>query len=370
MKPVPFFDLKEQNRQLRDEFDAAFRRVTENADFILGGEVEKFEENFARFVGTRFAVGVNSGLDALSLALRALNIGPGDEVIVPANSFIATALGVTSVGATPVFVDAEPGTLLIDLKSIECAITKRTKAIIPVHLYGQPVPMKPLMSLCRRKSLFLVEDACQAHGASIGKKRCGSFGDLGAFSFYPGKNLGAFGDGGLITTNDRSYYQKLRLLRNYGSVVKYEHTVAGFNTRLDALQAAILNVKLPHLEVWNEKRRALAARYDSLLGKFPGIRLVEQLKAQMSVHHLYVIRSDRRDALKDFLSQNGVGTSIHYPVPIHRQGAYRGLKKRSLKLLVSEKEAKRVLSLPMYPEMSLEDVDVVCSAIGDFMESR
>ena len=369
MSGVPFFDLKEQNRGLQKELNAAFQRITENADFILGGEVEKFEADFANFIGSRFAVGVNSGLDALSLALRVLGIGPGDEVILPANSFIATALAVTSVGAAPVFADAEPEYLLLDLAWVKKVMTKKTKAVIPVHLYGQPVDMKPLLDFCLENNLRVVEDACQAHGAAIGHKRCGSFGDLAAFSFYPGKNLGAFGDGGIVTTDDESLAKKLRLLRNYGSVVKYQHLVPGFNTRLDALQAAILNVKLPHVESWNQKRNELAEKYDARLEKFPQIQILKPRKGFSSVRHLYIARLDRRDALRDYLAAQGIGTSIHYPVPIHLQEAYAG-SKNPPPLPVSEKEAKRVLSLPLYPEMPAGDIDKVCDAVGDFLGKK
>ncbi len=366
MKPIPFFDLKEQNQKLRGEYESIFSRFIENPDFVLGADVHRFEKEFARFIGTSFAVGVNSGLDALSLALRALSIGPGDEVIVPANSFIATALAVTSVGAVPVLVDAEPDRLLLDLNAVKKAVTRKTRAVIPVHLYGQPVAMKPLMDLCRKKGIYIVEDACQAHGASIGKTRCGNFGILGCFSFYPGKNLGAFGDGGMITTSDKALYEKLLLLRNYGSVVKYQHTIAGFNTRLDSLQAAILSVKLKHLAAWNRKRKVLARRYDFHLKKIRAVTILKPAAGYRSAHHLYIVRVDRRDELKEFLSQKGVGTGIHYPVPIHLQGAYRDLGKKAGTFPVSEKEAKRVLSLPIFPEMSTNDVDQVCKVINTF----
>ena len=367
MKTIPFFDLKKQNKRLESKFNAAFHRVVRHSGFILGEEVAKFEQHFAQFAGTRFAVGVNSGLDALSLALRALGIGPGDEVIVPANSFIATALAVTSIGADPVFSDVDSDCLLMELGSVERVLTGKTKAIIPVHLYGQPVPMELLVSFCKKHSLYLVEDACQAHGASILGKRCGGFGDLGCFSFYPGKNLGAFGDGGMITTDSEVYYQKLLLLRNYGSVVKYNHPVIGFNTRLDALQAALLDVKLQYLAGWNAKREALTKRYDLRLKGFSAIRLLKRRKDYKSAHHLYVIRLDDRARFMDFMAQNGIGTAIHYPLPIHQQGAYAELGKKTGSLPIAENESKRVVSLPLYPELSLKDVDTVCSIIEKFL---
>ncbi len=363
---VPFFDLKKQNRLLKRELDAVFLKGLLNADFILGAELEKFEKNFARYVGSQYAAGVNSGLDALSLALRVLDIGPGDEVILPANSFIATALAVTSVGARPVFADVDPEHLLIDLDSVKKALTRRTRAVIPVHLYGQPVDMKPLSALCRRKGLYVVEDACQAHGAAAGAKRCGSLGDLGCFSFYPGKNLGALGDGGLVTTDDKVLYHKLLLYRNYGSIVKYEHLVAGMNTRLDALQASFLNVKLRYLDGWNRKRSVLAARYCAGLKNLRDLTLIPERRGFTHAHHLYVIRTDRRDALRDHLAKNGIGTNIHYPVPIHRQAAYRNLLPKAPLMPVTDRESRRLISLPMYPEMRLREVDRVCSVIRNF----
>ncbi len=369
MKLIPFFDLKKQNRLLRRELDAVFLKGLLNADFILGAELEKFETNFARYTGSKYAVGVNSGLDALSLALRVLDLGPGDEVVVPANSFIATALAVSSVGATPVFADADPKHLLVDLRSVQKALTRKTRAVIPVHLYGQPVDMKPLLALCRRKGLFVVEDACQAHGAAVGKKRCGSFGDIGCFSFYPGKNLGALGDGGLVTTDDKVLYRKLLLYRNYGSIVKYEHLVTGMNSRLDALQAAFLNVKLRYLDRWNHKRRQLAARYTAHLKSSKDVEILTERKGFASAHHLYVIRTDRRDALREYLAKKDIGTNIHYPVPIHRQVAYRGLARRAASLPVTEREAQRLISLPIYPEMSLKDIDRVCAVVRDFFRA-
>ena len=368
MKPIPFFDLKEQNKFLQKQLENVFKRVTANTAFILGDEVEKFEKNFAKYTGCRYAVGVNSGLDALSLALRAMGIGPGDEVLVPANSFIASSLAVDSVGAVPVFVDAEPDNLLLDMDSVKKALSKKTRAVMPVHLYGQPVDMPPLLDFCRKKALQVIEDACQAHGASIHGKKCGTFGRASAFSFYPGKNLGAFGDGGMVTTDDKALYEKLQLLRNYGSVVKYVHPVRGFNTRLDALQAAILDVKLRYLDRWNSQREILARHYDSVLSGIEGVQLLKARDHFSNARHLYVIRTAGRDELQEFLTENAIGTGIHYPAPIHAQGAYKNRRVLKNRLPVSEKDAKRVLSLPMYPEMSLEDVDAVCQTIRDFFE--
>jgi dTDP-4-amino-4,6-dideoxygalactose transaminase len=335
-------------------------------EFILGGELKKFEDHFARFTGTRFAVGVSTGLDALSLSLRVLEIGKGDEVVVPAHTFIATALAVSQTGAKPVFCDVDPSSLMIDGARLNRAITRKTRAVIPVHIYGCPAPMDSILRIARKKKISVIEDACQAHGASVGGKKCGNLGLLGCFSFYPSKNLGAFGDGGMITTNDAALYQKLLKLRNYGSTVKYHHETAGFNQRLDTLQAAILDVKLPHLNGWNKKRVALAKRYDTKLG---GIRQIELPDAGKGVYHLYVIRTEQRDALKSYLEKKGVGTGIHYPVPMHLQGAYRGLGYKRGDLPVAEHAARTVLSLPMYPEMPFRFVDIVAENIRSFFNA-
>lgn len=363
---VPFFDLSKQNKKLEKEYVNAFKAVLVSSEFILGSETKKFEEAFASYIGTKYAVGVNSGLDALSLSLRALGVGPGDEVIVPANSFIATALAVSAVGATPVFVDCDTDYLLMDLEGLRRAISPKTKAVMPVHLYGQPVDMEALGKICAELGIPIIEDACQAHGSKIGDRRAGSFGEAGCFSFYPGKNLGAFGDGGIVTTNNPDLCEKLRLYRNYGSIVKYDHRVPGLNTRLDNLQAAILNVKLPHLDEWNQKRRALAERYRKRLSRIKGLDIPKSREGAYHVFHLYVVRTDRREELKKFLAERGIGTSIHYPQPIHQLAAYRDLNKVLMACPVAEREAPRLLSLPLYPEMPLKSVDLVCAAVREF----
>lgn len=362
---VPFFDLKRQNSALRSRLDAAVAEVIDQTAFILGGQVARFEKEFAASVGTRYAVGVNSGLDALALALRACGVGPGDEVIVPANTFIATALAVTSSGAAPVLVDCDNRSLLMDLEACLKAVTPRTKAIIPVHLYGQPLDLGPLRKLRAQRDIRIIEDACQAHGARIGDVSCGAMGDAGCFSFYPSKNLGAFGDGGIITTDDEALRDKLMLLRSYGSVVKYRHEIAGWNTRLDSVQAAVLSVKLPYLDGWNDRRRELAARYGKALEGARGIERPVESPGTRSVYHLYVVRCDRREELKAHLESRGIGTGIHYPIPIHRQPAYAGLAQGS-KLAVCDAQCGRLLSLPMFPEMKDEEVDTVCDAVREF----
>lgn len=362
---VPFFDLKRQNSVLRSRLDAAVAEVIDETAFILGEEVSRFEKDFAAYVGTRHAIGVNSGLDALALALRAAGVGPGHEVIVPANTFIATALAVTSSGAVPVLVDCDPKSLLMDLEACRKAVTPRTKAIIPVHLYGHPLDLGPVRGLCAERGIRIIEDACQAHGARIGSVSCGAMGDAGCFSFYPSKNLGAFGDGGIITTNDDKLKDQLMLLRSYGSVVKYRHEIAGWNTRLDSVQAAVLRVKLPYLDGWNDRRRQLAARYQKALEGARGIELPVELAGARHVHHLYVVRCDRRDALKAHLESRGIGTGIHYPIPIHRQPAYAQLA-QGARLSVSDAQCGRLLSLPMFPEMKEEEADAVCDAVREF----
>ncbi|MCG3175115.1 MAG: dTDP-3-amino-3,4,6-trideoxy-alpha-D-glucose transaminase [Candidatus Omnitrophica bacterium] len=361
---VPFFDLKRQNAALRSRLDAAVAQVVDDTAFILGEEVARFEADFAAYVGTRYAVGVNSGLDALALSLRALGVGPGDEVIVPANTFIATALAVDSCGARAVFVDCDPRTLLMDLEAARRALTPRTKAVLPVHLYGHPLDLSPVREVLRERGVRVIEDACQAHGARIGDRSCGAMGEAGCFSFYPSKNLGAFGDGGMITTDDEKLRDRLRLLRSYGSVVKYRHETAGWNSRLDTVQAAVLRVKLPYLDGWNDRRRQLAARYRSALEGARGIELPVELPGARHVYHLYIVRCDRRDELKAHLESRGIGTGIHYPVPIHRQPAYAAAAGQSFP--VAEAESARLLSLPMFPEMKDEEVDAVCDAVRAF----
>src|SRR5881394_176684 len=321
---VPFVDLAAQYSTIEGEINEATSRVIQQTDFILGREVSLFEEEFAAFSEARYAVGVDSGTSALELALRAFDIGPGDEVITAANSFIASALGVSHAGAKPVLVDVDPYTYTLDVTAIERAITRRTKAIIPVHLYGHPAHMDPIRQLADQHRLVVIEDACQAHGASYKGKRVGSLGHAAAFSFYPGKNLGAYGDGGMVVTKDRKIANRLEMLRNYGQKEKYKHLFRGYNRRLDTMQAAILRVKLKYLEKWNAARRWNAKLYQKHL-EGSGVVVPGEAGGAESVWHLYVIRTERRDALKEHLVIKGINASIHYPIPIHLQPAYQDL---------------------------------------------
>jgi dTDP-4-amino-4,6-dideoxygalactose transaminase len=362
---VPFLDLKAQLATIRPQVDAALAGVLDSCHFVLGEEVSAFEEEFAAFCGTRECVGVDSGLSALELVLRAAGIGPGDEVITVAHTFIATVAAVSYTGATPVLVEADAETYLMDPASVEAAITPRTRAIIPVHLYGQTVDMDPLMQLAERHHLFVLEDACQAHGARYKGRRAGSLGHAAAFSFYPGKNLGAAGDGGAVTTDDAALAERVRMLRNYGQKVKYYHDMIAFNRRLDSMQAAILRVKLRHLDEWNAGRRRVAAAYAERLAGLP-VRLPVVGAHNEPVWHLYVIRAADRDTLQQRLEAAGIGTGLHYPVPIHRQKAYPELG--ALRFPISEGIAAQCLSLPMFAEMSEAQIELVAQAMRDALQ--
>jgi dTDP-4-amino-4,6-dideoxygalactose transaminase len=362
LPPIPFVDLGAQHAELANEINAAIAGVVQRGDFILGNAVAAFEEEFAAYCETKAAIGVDSGLSALELLLRAYGIGPGDEVITQANSFIATALAISSVGATPVLVDCQPDTYLIDVNQIEQAITPRTRAIIPVHLYGQIAEMDKIMVLADRHHLIVIEDACQAHGARYQGRRAGSFGHGAAFSFYPAKNLGALGDGGMAVTNDPKIAEYIRLLRNYGSVQKYHHEVCGFNRRLDTLQAAVLRIKLRYLDQWNAARREHAQRYTELLRDTP-VHCPVVLPNSEPVYHLYVIRTAQRALLQQALQANNIATGIHYPVPIHQQEAYRSLGLGAGSYPVTEQYASEILSLPMYAELGAAAIERVVATI-------
>jgi len=364
---VPFVDLRAQYASIKDEVRGAMDQVLENTNFILGQPVADFEKAFATFCECRYAVGVASGVDAIKLALRALGIGPGDEVITAANTFIATALAVSTVGAKPVLVDIDPATYNLDPALLEAAITPRTKAILPVHLYGQPADMEAIVAIARRHGLRVIEDACQAHGARYRGHRTGGLADIAAFSFYPGKNLGAYGDGGAIVTNDQALADRVTLLRNYGSRVKYYHDELGENSRLDTLQAAVLNVKLRYLDGWNRQRRAAAARYTAALAGLRDVTVPATLTGTEPVYHLYVIRHPRRDALSASLKQHGITTIIHYPVPIHLQKAYASLGLVPGAFPHTERAASEILSLPMFAELTPQQTDHVVRAITDFV---
>lgn len=355
---VPFLDLGAAYRELRSEIDAAVDRVLSSGIYILGNEVEAFEQEWAAYCGAREAVGLANGLDALILALRALDIGSGDEVIVPSNTYIATWLAVSAVGARPVPVEPNLDTYNLDPSRIPEAITSRTRAILPVHLYGQPADLDPILAIARAQGLAVIEDAAQAHGASYKDQRIGAHGDIVCWSFYPGKNLGAFGDAGAITTNRSDLADRIRVLRNYGSRVKYVNEVQGVNSRLDPLQAAILRVKLNKLDAWTERRRSIAAQYQMLL-RNREVQLPEVPIWAEPVWHLYVIRSPRRELLQRELTEAGIGTLIHYPVPPHMQGAYAELGYASDDFPISRKLANEVLSLPIGPHLAANDLKAV-----------
>jgi dTDP-4-amino-4,6-dideoxygalactose transaminase len=367
---VPFMDLQAQHRALAAEIRVAVDEVLTDCNFILGKQVREFEQAFAAYVGVAHAVGVSNGLDALRIALAALDIGPGDEVIVPANTYIATALAVSALGARVVLVDCDASTYNIDPEQLERAITARTRVMIPVHLTGQPADMAPILEIAERRGLQVLEDAAQAHGARYQGQLCGSMGIAGCFSFYPAKNLGAAGDAGMIVTQNGKLAQRARRLSNYGEVVKYEHAEKGFNARLDTLHAAILQVKLPHLDDWNEKRTQHAQRYRDRLARISGIMLQSVLPDCTPVYHLFMVQTSRRDALRQFLQDRGVQTGIHYPTPIHLQPAYadRGWKKGDFP--VAEELASRIVSLPMFPELRSEQIDYVCEQIGEFVKAQ
>ena len=384
---VPFVDLSAQYAAIAPEVDEAIKKVLRNTDFILGQEVRLFEEEFAAFCEVNYAIGLDSGTSALELLLRAYDIGPGDEVITAANTFIATAFAISYAGATPVLVDIDPDTYTIDISRLEEAITPHTRAIMPVHLYGQPADMGPLMDIAERHNLVVIEDACQAHGACYtgtsplerprwnvpegGRekgegKRAGSLGHAAAFSFYPAKNLGAYGDGGIAVTNDEQIAKKLRMLRDYGQSKKYHHDVCGYNHRLDTLQAAVLRVKLRYLEAWNTARRQHARLYNQLLADSPATIPLEASYAR-SVYHLYVIRSHDRDELQAYLKDKGIATGVHYPVPVHLQLAYQNLGYQRGDFPVTEACAREILSLPMYPELENSAIIAVASSIKEFI---
>ncbi|MDT4969360.1 MAG: hypothetical protein QOJ64_4097 [Acidobacteriota bacterium] len=361
---IPLVDLKAQYAGIKPEIDAAIQRVLDNTSFILGREVLEFEQKFADHVGAKGAVGVASGTAALHLSLLACGVGPGDEVITAAHTFMATAEPIAQIGAKPVFVEIESDTYNIDPKRAEQAITPRTKAIIPVHLYGQPARLDDLLEIARRHKLWLIEDAAQAHGAEYKGRRCGSIGDLGCFSFYPGKNLGAYGDAGAVTGNNEELLAKVRKLRDHGRTSKYEHDEIGFGERMDGLQAAILGAKLPHLEEWTEARRSNAKLYNELLAGCDVVRPYE-LEDVRHVYHLYVIRTPHRDKVLAHLKSKGIDAGIHYPVPLHRQPAFLKQGYGDISLPVTEKAAMEVLSLPLFPELTYEQIAYVAEAVKE-----
>lgn len=366
MTLIPLVNLQRAHEQLRDELQEAIAGVIRRGDFVLGSEVTAFEEAFARYCGVKHCIGVGSGLDALTLTLKGLDIGRGDEVLTVANTFVATALAIRHAGATPVLVDHDPDTYTLDPRRLPSAITSRTRAIVPVHLYGQPADMDAIQVIADEHGLVVVEDAAQAHGARYKGRRCGSLGQAAAFSFYPGKNLGAMGDAGAIVTNDDELAQWLRAARNYGSTVKYHHPICGFNSRLDSLQAAVLRVKLRYLDEWNDTRRRLADRYRQLLIS-AGVVLPVARDDVEHVYHLFVVRSSNRDALLEHLQAQGIGAGVHYPLPIHRQVSFGRGCIIPRPLVHTSKSCDEILSLPICPYLSEAEVETVADATVTFM---
>ncbi|HML20710.1 MAG TPA: DegT/DnrJ/EryC1/StrS family aminotransferase [Aggregatilinea sp.] len=362
---VPFVDLQALHRPIQEELNQAVLSIIQRGNFVLGHDVDHLEEEFAAYCGVNYGAGVGSGLAAIELALRALGVGVGDEVIVPTHTFTASAAAVTFAGATPVFVDADLDTLNIDVDKIEAAITPRTKAIVPVHLYGLPADMDAIMRIANKHNLVVVEDASQAHGATYNGKRVGSFGHAAAFSFYPTKNLGAAGDAGIVVTNDERVAETIKALRNCGQTEKNLHTMEPFNHRLDTLQAAFLRVKLPYLDQWNAARRRNAAIYSELLDG-SGVVTPSDTPETQHVYHLYVVRTPQRDALAAHLKQNGIGTAIHYPLPVHLQPFYKARGHEEGQFPVAELIVSEILSLPMFPDMTREQIEYVADQIKAF----
>ncbi len=359
---IPFVDLRAQYRAIKDEVRPAIDRVLESCEFTLGSEVAAFEEEFAAFCRGTHGIGVNSGTSALHVALLAAGVGPGDEVITVPFTFIATVSSIAYTGATPVFVDIEPDTFTIDPAALEAAISERTKAIIPVHLYGQPADMDPILALAKRYGLTVIEDAAQAHGAEYRGRRAGSMGDMACFSFYPGKNLGAYGEGGMVVTDDAGYARTMRMYRDWGAEKKYQHVLRGYNYRLEGIQGAVLRVKLRHLEDWTEARRAAAARYDELLAG-SGVPTPVARPGLRHVYHLYVVRTGRRAAWQAALQEQGIQTAIHYPQPVHLLPAFADLGYRAGQFPHAERAASEVLSLPMFPELTPQQSETVARAV-------
>jgi dTDP-4-amino-4,6-dideoxygalactose transaminase len=363
---VPFLDMKSPYIELKSELDEAYQRVMESGWYILGQEVEAFEKEFAEYCGVGHCVGVGNGLEALHLILRAYGIGEGDEVIVASNTYIATWLAVSYAGATPVPVEPDPHTYNLDPQRVEAAITPRTRAILPVHLYGQPAEMNPLLEIAKRRNLEVIEDAAQAHGARYGGKAAGALGDAAGWSFYPGKNLGAMGDAGAVTTNDEAIADRVRVLRNYGSRTKYFNEVKGYNSRLDPLQAAFLRVKLRHLDDWNARRAIVARTYSKALAGARDLALPEVGTGIEPAWHIYAVLHPRRDELQRHLAAEGIGTLIHYPVPPHLSEAYAGAGYKQGDYPLAESLAQTVLSLPVGPHMTTEQIEQVIEAVRQF----
>jgi len=360
-------DLSRQYEIHKKEILNAITQVLDNGDFILGADVRKIETSFSEYIGCKYGVGVDSGTSALSLALYCANIGIGDEVITVPNTFISTAYAISERGAKVIFVDVDENTQLMDVSKIADLINSRTKAIIPVHLFGQMVEMQPLLEIAKKHNIIIIEDACQAHGASQNEMNAGSIGDLSCFSFYPGKNLGAFGDAGMILTNRKIFYEKLTLLRNYGSSEKYFHMCKGKNARLDTIQAAVIKVKLKYLDDWNKKRERIAQTYSRRLKNVQDLILPTVKKGNRSAYHLYVVRTKKRNKLYNYLNSKGVETNIHYPIPIHLQKAYSELNLKQGSYPISEMLADEILSLPMHPHLTNEEIEYIVNCIIEIL---
>lgn len=392
---IPFVDLKAQYHSIQDEIRKEINEVLENTSFVLGPKVQQFEKDFSKFVGTKHAIAVNSGTSALHLAYLAAGLKPGDEVITVSHTFVATIAPLIYIGAKPIFVDIDPVTYTMDVAPIEQAITSKTKAIVPVHLYGQPADLKPILEIAKKYNLTVIEDAAQAHGAeyllgaqkneqekeeeakknvghtfpdSLSWKRVGAFGHIGCFSFYPGKNLGAYGEGGMVVTNDDEIAEKIKMLRDHGSKNKYYHDLIGYNYRMSGIQGAVLGVKLKYLNEWTEKRRQNAQKYNELLSSLP-IGLPIEKEDRKHVYHLYVIRTKERNALQSHLKERGVATGLHYPIPVHLQKAYKFLGYKNGDFPVTENIVDEILSLPMYPELTEEEIHYVTVSIEEFFRS-
>ena len=362
---IKYLDLQAQYQSIKIELDHAIQKVLDSSAYVLGPAVSEFESTFAKYCGTKFAIGVNSGTSALTLALRALGVGPGDEVITAANTFIATAAAIEHAGGRPVLVDVDPETRNMDPVLLKMAITSKTRAIIPVHLYGRPADMDPILQLAARHDIAVLEDAAQAHGARYQGRRAGSIGRMAAFSFYPGKNLGAYGEAGAVTTDDPELDRTVRMLRDHGSDKKYVHDLLGYNARMEGIQGAVLKVKLGHLDRWNAERNRVARLYNQLLADLP-IKLPSFEDDIEQVFHLYVIETEQRDQLQKHLREHGVPSLIHYPIPIHLQKAFDHLDCRAGDFPITEKLANEILSLPIYPEMSDEQVTFVAEKVKAF----
>ncbi len=359
---IPFVDLKAQYLSIKDEVDAAIQGVLDSCQFTLGSEVTAFEAEFATYSQSTHGIGVNTGTSALHLALLAAGVGRGDEVITVPFTFVATVSAIDYTGATPVFVDIDPSSFTMDATQLEAAITDRTKAIIPVHLYGQPADMDPILEIARRRGLIVIEDACQAHGAEYHGRRAGSLGDMACFSFYPGKNLGAYGEAGMVVTDNAEYARTIRMLRDWGAEKKYHHVLKGYNFRMEGIQGAVLRVKLRHLEAWTEARRAAAAHYDRLLAG-SGVATPRTMPYARHVHHIYAIRTSHRQAWQDALLAQGIQTGIHYPTPVHLLPAFTDLGYRTGQFPHAEQAANEVLSLPIFPELTEAQCEVVARSI-------